>query len=225
MKRFLFLSLLLISSAVSADETGGTWEPTGVRENVETFRKVVPGSPLIAFMGKGVIDAPLIKVASIMLDDDRSQEWVDSLKEAKVVRVINPSEYVELNYIVMPPLIWDRDFVTDVKLVVDPDTKTFSMLYHSMEDPLMPPQDKVVRGAILHSSVIMQSIENGTKTLMTAELHADPKGRLPAFLVNFFQGDWPIATFRGIRKQSAKTDIKRPAVFADILGRVEQITR
>jgi hypothetical protein len=225
MKRSFFLALLLLSASASADEDGGAWEPTGTHENVETFRKVVPGSPLIAFMGKGVINAPLIKVASIMLDDDRSQEWVDSLKEAKVVRILNPSEYIELNYIVMPPLIWDRDFVTDVKMLVDPDTKTFSMLYHSTEDSLMPPQGKAVRGAILHSSVIMQSIENGTKTLMTAELHADPKGRLPAFLVNFFQGDWPIATFRGIRKQSARTDIKRPAVFADILGRVEQISR
>jgi hypothetical protein len=215
------LSLVLWSATSRADDGDG-WELFATREGIQMFRKSIPGSPYIAFRGKGLVDAPLIQVATILLDDDRAAEWVDSLKESRVVRVINPSEYVELNYIKMPPLISDRDFVSDVKMVVDPDTRTFSMLYKSIDDPAMPP-GKCVRGVVINSAVIMTSVENGTKTFVTAELHADLKGSLPAFLVNWVQSDWPLATFRGMRKQAAKTDIKRPAVFADVLGRVAQI--
>lgn len=224
MKRHQLWLLVLVTLSPSARANEGSWEPMGTKEGVQLFRKEVPGSSLIAFRGDGIIDAPLVKVATICLDDDRAQEWVDSLVESKVVRVVNPSEYIEFNHIGMPPLVSDRDFVTDVKMTVDPDTKTFTMYYRSVDDPAMP-AGKYVRGEMFYTSLVMTSIENGTKTRMQAELHADPKGWLPKWLVNFFQKDWAVATFRGARMQSKKTDVKRPPVFEDILNRVEKITQ
>jgi hypothetical protein len=63
--------------------------------------------------------------------------------------------------------------------------------------------DAEVRGRLsgLH---ILKPIENGTKIERSVELHADPKGSLPAFVVNLFQGDWARATIEGIRGQVKK---------------------
>ena len=58
-----------------------------------------------------------------------------------------------------------------------------------------------------------------------AELHVDPKGWLPKFLVNFSQKAWPVNTFKGIRQQATKNDIRHTPEFASLLDRVEQITQ
>ena len=223
MKWWLAVLLLLIAGVSGAEEPG-TWELVGTKDGITVYRKDVPGSALVAFKGDGVVNAPLIKVVTILLDDDRAQEWVDSLVESKVVRVINPLEYIELNHIGMPPLFKDRDFVNDVRMTVDEAAHSFTMVYRSVDDPAMPPNPKYVRGDMMYSRFVMTSIEHGTKTRIEAELHADPKGMVPKFLVNFFQKDWPRQTFEGVRRQAAKDDIKRPATFADVLGQVERVT-
>jgi hypothetical protein len=52
---------------------------------------------------------------------------------------------------------------------------------------------------------------------LTAEVQADLKGLLPAWVVNFFQRSWPLTTFEAVRKQAAKPDIGMPAEFRNIL--------
>jgi hypothetical protein len=221
MKFRLGLCLLLVSAAAWAED--GAWEQTSSTSGIVIYRKIVPGSAVIAFKGDGVIDAPLVKVATVMLDDARASEWVDSLVESRVVRVLNLFEFIEYNHIGMPVLTSDREFVTDVKMTLDPNAKSFTMTYRSVDDPAVPMKN--VRGDMMLSVFTVTSIENGTKTRLQAELHADPKGWLPKFLVNFFQKDWPRGTFEGIRKQAAKTDIKRPAEFIELLSRVEKLTQ
>ena len=55
-----------------------------------------------------------------------------------------------------------------------------------------------------------QGIDDGKRCRLTVELHADPKGLLPAWLVNFFQKDSVRLTIAGIRKQVQKPDLKPP---------------
>ena len=215
------LAMALPGGVASAADAG--WQSMGTKDGISVSRKEVPGSPIIAFHGEGDINAPLIQCATVVLDDDRGPEWVDSLVEAKVVRVINPLEYIEFNHIGTPPLIRDRDFVTDVKMTVDPVAKSFTVKYQSVDEPLMPP-GKWVRGEMMYTYFVLTSIDNGTRTHISCELFADPKGWLPKWLVNLFQQDWPINTIQGLRKQSAKKDIKRPAVFTEVLRQVEAVT-
>jgi hypothetical protein len=55
------------------------------------------------------------------------------------------------------------------------------------------------------------------------EIESDPKGWLPAWLVNFFQKDWARETIEGIRKQCAKPDLKAPAPFAEFLAQLSDL--
>ena len=54
-----------------------------------------------------------------------------------------------------------------------------------------------------------------------ARIESDPKGWLPAWLVNFFQKDWARETIEGIRKQCAKKDLRAPPAFAEFLGSID----
>jgi len=204
---FLLLTLLNTPSTLRAATPLG-WEKIGNDDGVEVFKKDVPGSPFVAFRGEGVIDAPLWKVFSVMADDKRSIEWVDDLVEFHVIRNVSQFERIEYNHVGTPFVVKDRDFVMDIKVVPDHLKRTILVLMHSVGDPAAP-ETKYVRGVIMESSFILRSIDAGGKVLMTAEVHVDPKGSIPSWLVNLLQKDWPHNTLYKLRKQCAKNDIKR----------------
>jgi len=46
------------------------------------------------------------------------------------------------------------------------------------------------------------------QTEVTVEILSDPKGMLPAWLVNLVQKSWPVKTLRGLRNQVKKDFVK-----------------
>src|SRR5262249_42451888 len=91
------LLLLLLAAA--------SWEKVGDEAGVAVYRREVPGSKFLAVKGTGIVDAPARTVALVLLDDDRAPEWVDSLAEARVVRVVSAAEYIEYNRAAMPLIV------------------------------------------------------------------------------------------------------------------------
>ena len=171
--------------------------------------------------GTGTIDAPVWKVASILLDTQRAREWVDSLKESRVLRRLAPDRYVEYNHVGGPFLMKDRDFVSDVRITVDPGTRTFALAYQPTDDSGAPTTHNV-RGEILSGLFQATSLEPDKRTELTVEVQVDPKGFIPAWIVNFFQKSWPLHTFEAIRAQAAKPDIAMPEAFVDVLTPTRQ---
>ena len=107
--------------------------------------------------------------------------------------------------------------MSDVTIDVDSLAKAFALLYKPTGEVSVPSAHHV-RGEIVAGAFRATSLENGTRTELTAELHCDPKGSLPKWVVNFFQKNWPRNTFEAIRVQAAKPDITMPDEFADVLA-------
>jgi hypothetical protein len=59
--------------------------------------------------------------------------------------------------------------------------------------------------------------------MLTIELHSDPAGLIPAWLVNLFQKSWAHATIAGIRRQTKKTDLKPPPEFVQFLDELQRL--
>jgi hypothetical protein len=167
----------------------------------------VPGSPLIAVKGEGIVDASIIRVASVLVDSTRATEWIDRVVESRVIRQVSETETVHYDHIGTPIVMKDRDFVTRSKLEFDSASKRVIINMKSTTDPLAPPTD-YVRGEIMQSYFILTSIEHGTKTHVSVEVHADPKGSIAKWIVNMFQKSWPHNTISRLRAQVAKPDIK-----------------
>jgi hypothetical protein len=197
------------------------WKLSSSSKGIEVFHEEVPGSKIVALKGHGTIDAPLWKVASILLDTKRAPEWVDSLKESRVLQRIALDRYIEFNHLGLPFIIKDRDFVSDVRIVVDPVAKSVALVYKPSDDANAPKTGDV-RGEILAGRFEARAIDGSTRTELTGELHCDPRGALPGWLVNFFQKGWPENTFQSIRRQAAKPDIAMPDEFRDVLRPTEQ---
>jgi len=192
------------------------WEKIGDSDGIGVYRREVPGSPLIAFKGEGYINASIIRVASVITDSHRATEWVDSLTESKIIREVSETETVHYDHIGTPFVLKDRDFVSDCKLEFEPAHKKVTLKIHAITDPLAPPTS-YVRGELIHSSFALTSVDHGSRTLVVAEIHADPKGSVAHWIVNLFQKRWPHNTITRLRAQVAKPDIKEhPRLKAEL---------
>jgi hypothetical protein len=221
-KTFFFygvLSALATNSlpAVAAASLG--WDRTGEKHGIELFRREVEGSDVIALKGSGTIEAPAWKLASILLDPPRASEWVDSLGKSSMVRRIDTFHYVEYNHILTPFFMKDRDFVSNVQILVQPEAKTFTLEYGPSEETAGTSDH--IRGQIESGRFELKALGKNS-TLLTGEIHCDPKGSLPKWLVNFFQSDWAYETIQALRTQSAKADIHIPAEFKSVIEPVKK---
>jgi hypothetical protein len=93
------LFVLALHAFAARPESHDDWIPVSTDHGVTTFRREVPGSGIVAVKGEGALDAPVWKVASVLLDTRRAAEWVDSLKESRVVRRLGPDSYIEYNHL------------------------------------------------------------------------------------------------------------------------------
>lgn len=191
------------------------WEVTGNKDGVESFRREIPGSAIIDLKGIGTIDQPLWKVAASLLDTARAHEWVDSLEKSSVARIIDRNTYIEYNHVRTPFFMKDRDFVSLVKISVDRNKKTFSLSYEPTEEEGLGKKNHIL-GEINPGFFQLTALDK-EHTLLSGEVHCDPKGAIPKWLVNFFQSDWAHDTIVALRSQAAKSDVRIPEEFADVL--------
>ena len=203
---FIFAVFLMGQSCLAG---ANDWLPIKTTsDGIKAEKKEVPGSAVLAFRGEGIVDAPLTKVATIIFDTKRAPEWIVDLEFSKIVKWLSPSEWVEYDHINTPPIIMkDRDFVSKVNLNIDAKAKSITFLYSNTTDPEAP-ETKFIRGDLMNTTFLLQSIENDQKTHVVGEIHCDPKGSVAKWIVNYFQSDWPIDTIRNLRKQAAKPDVK-----------------
>ena len=201
---FVLASLALtVPRTSSADGGTGQWETVRNESGILVSRKDVPGSSFLAFRGEGDVNAPLLVVGSVLVDVAHETEWIDSVVEARVLRRVSDTEYIIYSHVGTPVGLTDRDFVTSTTLSLDAAKRTLSVRMRSVSVP-MAPRTSYVRGDLQQSSFTLTSSADGTKTHVVAEIHCDPKGSVPAFVVNLFQKSWGYNTLVSLRRQVAK---------------------
>ena len=215
MTRLIWIVIGLIVWPYVGRSADSTWEKTGESKGVVTYRKEIVGSPTIAFRGEGEIAAPFKLVSTVLLDCDRMIEWVRN-GSCKVIKRINDYEYYILTHLEMPPLFTDREFVLHSKIKLDAEKGLIHIVMDSVEIPEVP-LNRFIRGQ-LHGEYVLQAREGGKATFVEAEMHGDPKGALPKWLVNWIQKMWPVETFSSLKKQVVKPDLAVLPKVNELLG-------
>lgn len=90
--------MLAAPSARGDSPRPAAWEKFDEDDCIAVCRRDVAGTPVVALRGEGVVHAPLLRVASVLVDTKRGTEWIDSLAEARTVRRVSDREYVEWDH-------------------------------------------------------------------------------------------------------------------------------
>lgn len=176
----------------------GDWEEIDNEDGIRVFRREIPGSPLVAFKGYGMVDAPLEKVAWVLADNAHRTNWVDRLEKSVVLEQRSNFDYILYQHFKLPPLLSDRDYVYHAVGTRNAKTGTVTLILSSVSHPKAPPTVGV-RARLIRSKYVL--IPKGKKTHVTVEIQTDPKGMLPAWLVNTIQKSWPMNTLQAMRRE------------------------
>lgn len=196
---------------------GNDWIPVKAKhgeleDGILVYKKEIEGSPVLSFKGEGMVDASLARVATVIFDTTRAPEWVDNLEESKLLRWATPTSFIEYDHVGTPFIMKDREFVSLVEMNFDKKAHTLKFHYQSTDDPAVPKTD-YIRGTLSNTSFLLKSVENDQKTYITGEIHCDPMGSVPKWLVNAYQSAWPRITLRNLRRQVKKPDIREDPRF------------
>ena len=172
------------------------WELADEEDGIKSYRKDEANNPVTAFMGEAIIDAPLAKVAWVIRDNDHRTKWVDRLKLSRVLEVHSPWEKVIYQHFALPWPIADRDYVYRAKVSWEGEKLAFNL--KSTSSRKAPTRDAV--RAYLSRCIYHLTPRGENQTHIRVEVHTDPRGSLPSWLVNLIQESWPIKTLKGIRK-------------------------
>jgi START domain-containing protein len=216
----LLLTLVAWLAPSAARAAAGAWERIRSEDGILVYKKDVPGSSFVAFRGEGDVDGDLLRVGSVIVDVPREKEWLDSVVEARILRRVSDSEYIMYSHLGTPVPLSDRDFVNDVTIQVDPASQTVTFRMRSVDDPAAP-KTSYVRASLIDSSFTISPAADGKKTHVVAEIHCDPKGAIPSFVVNMFQRGWGYNTIQNLRRQVAKSQVAtHPLLKAALEGSV-----
>ena len=167
----------------------------------------MPDSPLFAFRGEGVFDVEIERLISVLRNPSIAVEWVDLMTEHTVLKQVDPNTNLIYESYGLPWPISDRDYLMHEQYNYDDETKVFTIRYKSVEDGLKPVQDNHVRAMAYRTFWRLTMLESA-KTRVEVEVFTDPKGTLPAWLINLIQKDWPWKTIDGLVKRAQKADVE-----------------
>jgi hypothetical protein len=219
-RRRLVLSLIAagLVALVSSARAETPWEELSDEDGVKVWRKDIEGSPIVAMRGKGLVDAPVDKVASVIYDTPRCPEWVAELTTSRVVKLVSTHERIVYQRVATSWPCDDREFVFEAKATFDKKTGELGFYMKSVEDDSVPRTDGVTRGNLIESTFFLTPDQSGQKTTLEVEVQADPMGSIPKSIVNFFQKSWPRDTIKAIRRQVTKPDVKLVDAVAAVMS-------
>ena len=206
----------VFTASVGASDNG--WEEVDNYGGITIYRKEVPGTPVLAYKGVGVLDAPIGKLLSVSVDSLRKPEWMPRLDAIKLVKQVSPVERIEYIHLKSPWPLKDRDLVYRAIMETDVAARKITLKIASIDEPSCPETDKCVRAHLYSGTFVFTPVENGTKTRMEAEGHTDPRGSIPKWIVNLYQKRIPRQSIEGLMKQVKKPGIVDHPAAAAILA-------
>ncbi len=216
----VLISFLLISTSLFALDKEfdrvkivGEWQKILQQDGVEIYLADVPNSKFKAFRSIGVVKGNIEKYLSLFREVGEMKKWHPKIIEKTYIREVSDIEAVTYQVDEIPWPAKNRDLILNNKLYVDKDEKCLKVLLYSIEDPNYPPTDKYVRASVTWA---VFSVKPQTKdsTYIDFMIHADPKGEIPAWIVNQIQRKWPFKFLKNSEKAAETFNLPvRPGVM------------
>ncbi|MBM74034.1 MAG: hypothetical protein CMK59_01430 [Proteobacteria bacterium] len=204
--------LFFMFSTLAAPPEG--WSYVDTRDGIEVSQKTFSDSPLFAFRGEANVDVHTSVLLGLLLDDPKGAEWVDLMNFSKRLKSINSNTHILHQSYDLPWPIQDRDYLLNQEIQYDHSNKVVTIEFHSIIDPILPENECCIRAYATRTYWKFSALPNGS-TDVVVEVLTDPKGSLPAWLVNLIQKDWPYNSIHNLSERAKKGDIPKEEVTKD----------
>jgi len=205
--RYLVTVLCLLIPYLSlAAEPGEQeeWQTLKKVDGIQLYSSSVAGMEILKIKAIAVVDADINSVKAVIEDVAHHSDWVPYLIEARLLQQLSATEILLYSRF---DAVWparDRDLVYRVRVSQHEDG-SISYQQQSQQSSLMPVQDDYVRANLMQGGYRLTPVE-GNQTRVEMLLHADPRGKLPLWIVNIVQQSLPFESLKGLMKQLAEAE-------------------
>lgn len=194
----LLLSILFVQATVAQQH----WALKLNKDDIKVYTKNLDNSPYKAVKTECTLVTSLSKLTAVLLDIDKSTDWVYSTKSVKVLKQVSPTELYYHSEIAVPWPVNNRDFIVRLAVTQDPATKVVTMLGEN-QPRYLPDVKGVVRIPHSYSKWVLYPLSNG-RVKIEYVLEVNPGGSIPAWLINLFATRGPYETFQKLKTQVSK---------------------
>lgn len=211
-QRLMVMLVLGAGPAFGVEE----WRVARAEQGIEVSTRAVEGSPIAETRGVMKLAGVTLKtVMALIADVPRQHEWIDSMDESRVLVVISPVEQINYTMSKAPWPVADRDAVVRSRFSFDKE-KGVARVETRAEPDYIPQRDGVVRIRKVDSSWTVTRLSD-SEIEVRYQVHSEPGGNLPAWLVNRIIYEQPFATLRNLRER-VKQARYRDAPLDDVDG-------
>ncbi|MGJ8686100.1 MAG: START domain-containing protein [Spongiibacteraceae bacterium] len=196
MKYILIFILVVIPSFASAASDDWTLERD--KKGIQVFSKPVENSSLNAVKGVATIKAPLNRLVSILLNPGYRPLWDKLCSESFLYKSLGDSEALVYVHNAMPWPVSDRDMLARVTWSQEQSTSTVFIKSRGTSG-LYPEKDGIVRVTELSHDWVLRPNGDGTIEV-TTNVHLDPAGPLPSWLINTLSVESPYDALSKLRQ-------------------------
>lgn len=202
MRVLKFLGLLMLfASAVSAEPD---WVLKKDKDGIRVYSAKVSNSGFRAVKAECTVNATLSQMAALLSDIGRHNEWVYSVKSARILQVISPAEFIYYSEVDAPWPCSNRDFVINFKMA-QPSPGVLTIDSH-VETGIYPEQPGIVRVKYSVTHWNITAVNDSVKVEYT--IRFDPGGSVPAWIVNMFISDGPYKTFKKMKERAKMAEYR-----------------
>jgi len=205
-KKILFLALFYLPFPIHAMRDAALhnqklWVKVSQKNNIKLFTRKERGTKILGFKVEGILNAPTDSIIATLRNVELSPEWTPGLITKITLSEISEEEAITYSLNDMPWPASDRELVLHNKLYLDTKKKLLYVISKSIDHKLKPKGKKYVRAHIGYSNMGVRPISKH-KTYFEWTIFVDPKGWIPAFLVNFYQKSFPFKFLKYLEKRA-----------------------
>lgn len=173
-----------------------------VEKNSDTMPPIFKGTTKLA--------AKLSRVAFVLVDINSKKNWVNRLAEHHLIEGdIFGVHYKTYEHYALAWPISDREYVLEATWSLDLNNKfpNATLVLSSTNHTKYPLRKDRVRGHLHRLEFHLKEVGPETTEIMV-EIKVDPKGKLPPFLADTIQKNWPLTTLRALHKELKQSEDK-----------------
>lgn len=186
---------LIIFIALGQAETD--WELEISRSGIDVYSRYLENSGVKEIRAVTAVESSMAAIITLLNDVDVYPEWIPNSGGIKVLKRINRYEAYVHGIINVPWPLYDRDVVVRFFLSQDEETLTVTIKMEGFPD-YIPPENGFVRMPVLNGYWKLTPKEKGIIDVVY-QIHAEPGGLIPYWLVNSFASDTTFRIMRNMR--------------------------
>ena len=201
----IYFTIILLAGFMQSNVSADDWRPAATKNGVQTFLRSVEDSKYKAVRGEAILPVNVAKLVAVINDAPACPEWADLCAESYIQHQPSDQEAFIYTHNDMPWPVKDREVLAHVKWSKNAEGQV-TMQSTAVADEIIRTTAKeknIVRIERANASWQFTPVEDGnTHTIF--EIHMNPNGAIPGWLLNRLIINSPFTTFENLTRQAAK---------------------